>query len=101
MLNETYIRNLSNIVNTADTKEEIIERIVYLTNDLKNDIAEGIKEKGMNSGRVDFVSVPEAIKIISDGGIPTEDEKVELAIEYISDGNGDMAIELLKGILNK
>ena len=98
MLNETYIRNLTNIVNTATNKDEIIERVVYLTNDLKNDIAQAIKEKGMNSGRVDFVAVPEAIKIISDGGIPTDDESLELAIDYISDGDGDKAIELLKGL---
>ena len=101
MLNDTYIRNLKNIVNTAENKEEIIEKVVYLTNDLKNDIAQAIKEKGMNSGRVDFIAVPEAVRIVADGGIMTEEEKVELAIDYISDGDGDKAIELLKGVLNK
>lgn len=101
MTNETYIKRLNSLV--LDTifsdRNELAEAIVYLTNDLKNDIAQAIKEKGQSSGGVDFISVPEAIKIVADGGIPTKRELIELAQEYMNDGNVEKANELLNQVL--
>lgn len=101
MTNETYVKRLNSLV--LDTifsdRNELAEAIVYLTNDLKNDIAQAIKEKGQSSGGVDFISVPEAIKIVADGGIPTKRELIELAQEYMNDGNVAKANELLNQVL--
>lgn len=101
MTNETYVKRLNSLV--LDTifsdRNELAEAIVYLTNDLKNDIAQAIKEKGQSSGGVDFISVPEAIKIVADGGIPTKRELIELAQEYMNDGNVEKANELLNQVL--
>lgn len=103
MTNETYIKRLNSLV--LDTifsdRNELAEAIVYLTNDLKNDIAQAIKEKGQSSGGVDFISVPEAIKIVADGGIPTKRELIELAQEYMNDGNVAKANELLNQVLSE
>lgn len=101
MLNDTYIRNLKNIVNTAENKEEIIEKVVYLTNDLKNDIAEAIKEKGQSGSGVDFIPVPEAIEIVAKGGIVTNKEWLALARDYMADGEVDKAKEILDGIIGE
>lgn len=101
MLNETYIRNLTNIVNTATDKEEIIEKVIYLTNDLKNDIAEGIKEKGQSGGGVDFIPVPEAIEIVTKGGKITNKEWLALAMDYYHDGNQEKADEIMYGIIGE
>lgn len=101
MTNETYVKRLNSLVlDTIFTdRNELAEAIVYLTNDLKNDIAQAIKEKGQLSGGVDFISVPEAIKIVADGGIPTKRELIELAQEYMNDGNVAKANELLNQVL--
>ena len=101
MTNETYVKRLNSLVlDTIFTdRNELAEAIVYLTNDLKNDIAQAIKEKGQSSGGVDFISVPEAIKIVADGGIPTKRELIELAQEYMNDGNVEKANELLNQVL--
>ena len=101
MTNETYVKRLNSLVlDTIFTdRNELAEAIVYLTNDLKNDIAQAIKEKGQSSGGVDFISVPEAIKIVTDGGIPTKRELIELAQEYMNDGNVAKANELLNQVL--
>jgi len=103
MTNETYVKRLNSLV--LDTifsdRNELAEAIVYLTNDLKNDIAQAIKEKGQSSGGVDFISVPEAIKIVADGGIPTKRELIELAQEYMNDGNVEKANELLNQVLSE
>ena len=41
MLNETFIRKLNKIISEyASQPDDLVEQIVYLTNDLKNDIAE-------------------------------------------------------------
>lgn len=103
MTNETYIKRLNSLVlDTIFTdRNELAEAIVYLTNDLKNDIAQAIKEKGQSSGGVDFISVPEAIKIVADGGIPTKRELIELAQEYMNDGNVEKANELLNQVLSE
>ena len=101
MTNETYVKRLNSLVlDTIFTdRSQLAEAIVYLTNDLKNDIAQAIKEKGQSSGGVDFISVPEAIKIVADGGIPTKRELIELAQEYMNDGNVEKANELLNQVL--
>ena len=103
MTNETYIKRLNSLV--LDTifsdRTELAEAIVCLTNDLKNGIAQAIKEKGQSSGGVDFISVPEAIKIVADGGIPTKRELIELAQEYMNDGNVAKANELLNQVLSE
>lgn len=103
MTNETYVKRLNSLVlDTIFTdRNELAEAIVYLTNDLKNDIAQAIKEKGQSSGGVDFISVPEAIKIVADGGIPTKRELIELAQEYMNDGNVAKANELLNQVLSE
>ena len=102
MLNETFIRKLNKIISEyASQPDDLVEQIVYLTNDLKNDIAQAIKEKGQSSGGVDFISVPEAIKIVADGGIPTKRELIELAQEYMNDGNVEKANELLNQVLSE
>jgi len=103
MTNETYVKRLNSLVlDTIFTdRNELAEAIVYLTNDLKNDIAQAIKEKGQSSGGVDFISVPEAIKIVADGGIPTKRELIELAQEYMNDGNVEKANELLNQVLSE
>ena len=105
MLNETFIRKLNKIISeysfASQPPDDLVEQIVYLTNDLKNDIAQAIKEKGQSSGGVDFISVPEAIKIVADGGIPTKRELIELAQEYMNDGNVAKANELLNQVLSE
>ena len=98
MTQETYIKKINSILTTSD-KNELLTQLVYLTNELKNDIAEAIKEKGQSSGGVDFISVPEAIQIVTDGGIPTKRELIELAKEYMNDGNVEKANELLDKVL--
>ena len=98
MTQETYIKKINSILTTSD-KNELLTQLVYLTNELKSDIAEAIKEKGQSSGGVDFISVPEAIQIVTDGGIPTKRELIELAQEYMNDGNVGKANELLNKVL--
>ena len=98
MTQETYIKKINSILTTSD-KNELPTQLVYLTNELKSDIAEAIKEKGQSSGGVDFISVPEAIQIVTDGGIPTKRELIELAQEYMNDGNVEKANELLNKVL--
>ena len=98
MTQETYIKKINAILTTSD-KNESLTQLVYLTNELKSDIAEAIKEKGQSSGGVDFISVPEAIQIVTDGGIPTKRELIELAQEYMNDGNVEKANELLNKVL--
>ena len=101
MTQETYIKKLNTLVVATiyTDKNELVTQLVYLTNDLKSDIAEAIKEKGQSSGGVDFISVPEAIQIVTDGGIPTKRELIELAQEYMNDGNVEKANELLNQVL--
>ena len=101
MTQETYIKKLNTLViGTIYTdKNRLVEDIVYLTNELKSDIAQAIKEKGQSSGGVDFIPVPEAIQIVTDGGIPTKRELIELAKEYMNDGNVEKANELLDKVL--
>ena len=99
MTQETYIKKLNTLVTIYTDKNELLTQLVYLTNDLKGDIAEAIKEKGQSSGGVDFISVPEAIQIVTDGGIPTKRELIELAQEYMNDGNTEKANELLNKVL--
>lgn len=98
MTQETYIKKINSILTTSD-KNELPTQLVYLTNELKSDIAEAIKEKGQSSGGVDFIPVPEAIQIVTDGGIPTKRELIELAQEYMNDGNVEKANELLNKVL--
>ena len=98
MTQETYIKKINSILTTSD-KTGSLTQLVYLTNELKSDIAEAIKEKGQSSGGVDFISVPEAIQIVTDGGIPTKRELIELAQEYMNDGNVEKANELLNKVL--
>ena len=99
MLNETYIRNLTKIIKGAKDEKDAIEKVVYLTNQLKEDIAQAIKDKGQNSGMADFISVPEAIEIISRGGISTTRERLELAVDMLEDGEDTEAKKILKDIL--
>ena len=101
MTQETYIKKLNTLVIATiyTDKNELVEAIVYLTNELKSDIAKAIKEKGQSSGGVDFIPVPEAIQIVTDGGIPTKRELIELAKEYMNDGNVEKANELLNQVL--
>lgn len=99
MTQETYIKKINSIILTTSDKNELLTQLVYLTNELKSDIAEAIKEKGQSSGGVDFISVPEAIQIVTDGGIPTKRELIELAQEYMNDGNVEKANELLNKVL--
>lgn len=101
MLNETYIRKLNKIISEyASQPDDLVEQIVYLTNDLKNDIAEAIKEKAQSGGGVDFIDVPQAIEIVAKGGTPTKRELIELAQEYMNDGDVEKANELLNKVLN-
>lgn len=101
MFNETYIRKLNKIVNETESKEKLVESIVYLTNDLKNDIAEAIKEKGQSGSGVDFIPVPEAIEIVAKGGIATNKEWLALARDYMADGEVDRAKEILDGMIGE
>lgn len=99
MTQETYIKKLNTLVTIHTDKNELLTQLVYLINELKSDIAEAIKEKGQSSGGVDFISVPEAIQIVTDGGIPTKRELIELAQEYMNDGDVEKANELLDKVL--
>lgn len=99
MLNETYIRKLNKIITDAINEQDTVEQIVYLTNQLKEDIAQAIKDKGQNSGKADFISVPEAIEIISNGGTSTTREKLELAVDLLDDGESAEAKGIIQGIL--
>ena len=103
MTQETYIKKLNQITSeysfAKQVPDDLIEQLIYLTNELKSDIAQAIKEKGQSSGGVDFISVPEAIQIVTDGGIPTKRELIELAKEYMNDGNVEKANELLDKVL--
>lgn len=99
MTQETYIKRLNSVITIYADKDELLTQLVYLTNELKSDIAQAIKEKGQSSGGVDFISVPEAIQIVTDGGIPTKRELIELAQEYMNDGNTEKANELLNKVL--
>lgn len=102
MLNETYIRKLNKIISEyASQPDDLVEQIVYLTNDLKNDIAEAIKEKAQSGGGVDFIDVPQAIEIVAKGGTVTKKEWLELARDYMTDGEVDKAKEILDGIIGE
>ena len=99
MLNETYIRRLSKIIKSAKDEEVAVEKVVYLTNELKEDIAQAITEKSQNSGVANFISVPEAIEIISHGGIATTRESLELVVDLLEDGEDVQAKDIIKRIL--
>lgn len=101
MLNETFIRKLNKIVECASQPDNLVEQIVYLTNDLKNDIAEAIKERGQSGNGVDFIDVPQAIDIVAKGGIVTKKEWLSLARDYMVDGDIDKAKEILDGIIEE
>lgn len=102
MLNETFIRKLNKIISEyASPPDDLVEQIVYLTNDLKNDIAEAIKEKAQSGGGVDFIDVPQAIEIVAKGGTVTKKEWLELARDYMTDGEVDKAKEILDGIIGE
>ena len=105
MLNETYIRKLNKIISeysfASQPPDDLVEQIVYLTNDLKNDIAEAIKEKAQSGGGVDFIDVPQAIEIVAKGGTVTKKEWLELARDYMTDGEVDKAKEILDGIIGE
>lgn len=102
MLNETFIRKLNKIISEyASQPDDLVEQIVYLTNDLKNDIAEAIKEKAQSGGGVDFIDVPQAIEIVAKGGTVTKKEWLELARDYMTDGEVDKAKEILDGIIGE
>lgn len=96
MTQETYEKKLRNIISSGDNVDEVVNQLINLTNILKSDIAEGIKEKSQNSGVADFVDVPTAIQIVTDGGIPTDNELIELAQEYMKDGDIKEANRLLE-----
>lgn len=104
MTNETYIRKLNSIIAeysfASQPPDDLVEQIIYLTNDLKNDIAEAIKDNAQDSGAVSFIPVPQAIEIVANGGIPTKRELIELAQEYMNDGDVEKANELLNKVLN-
>lgn len=105
MLNETYIRKLNKIISeysfASQPPDDLVEQIVYLTNDLKNDIAEAIKERGQSGNGVDFIDVPQAIDIVVKGGIVTKKEWLSLARDYMVDGDIDKAKEILDGIIEE
>jgi hypothetical protein len=102
MLNETFIRKLNKIISEyASQPDDLVEQIVYLTNDLKNDIAEAIKDKAQSGGGVDFIDVPQAIEIVAKGGTVTKKEWLELARDYMTDGEVDKAKEILDGIIGE
>lgn len=99
MINETYQKKVKSIIEQGETSEEVVNKIVNLTNRLKEDIAEAIKEKAQSSGGVDFIDVPKAIEIVANGGIPTKRELIELAREYMNDGDKEKANEMFDLIL--
>ena len=105
MLNETYIRKLNKIISeysfASQPPDDLVEQIVYLTNDLKNDIAEAIKERGQSGNGVDFIDVPQAIDIVAKGGIVTKKEWLSLARDYMVDGDISKAKEILDGIIEE
>ena len=97
MTNETYQKKLNEFISDYGVTAEVIN----LTNIIKSDICEAIKNNAQSGGGVAFIDVPTAIKIITDGGIPTKRELIELAQEYMNDGNNDKANELLNKVLNE
>lgn len=104
MLIETYKRNLRKIVcshtnlSSGETSK-LLSEIENLTNELKNDIAEAIKYSSQTSGAVDFIDVPQAISIVTQGGIPTKRERLELARECIDDGDSEEVKKLIDALL--
>lgn len=101
MINETYQKALKSIIEHGETSEGVVSEIMNLTNTMKGDIAEAIKKHGQSSGGVDFIDVPKAIEIVGNGGIPTKRELVELAREYMNEGDKAKANEMFDLILNE
>lgn len=100
MTQETYAKKINSIL-ADDTLSGVdtTEAILNLTNILKEDMAEAINKTAMSGGNVSFISVPQAIKIITDGGIPTKREIMELAQEYMNEGNIRKANELMDALI--
>ena len=100
MTNETFQKKIKTIISNADTSEYgVSAEILNLVNILKSDIAEAIKENAQSGSGVDFIDVPQAVDIIINGGIPTKRELIELAQEYMNDGDSEKANELLDKVL--
>ena len=75
--------------------------IINLINILKSDIAQAIKDSAQSGGGVDFIDVPKAIEIVTNGGIPTRRELLELAQEFMNNGQIEKANALMEKILDK
>ena len=99
MLNETYIKKVTSLVKSEKTEDGVIEGVIILTNTLKEDIAQAIKEKAQSGGGVDFIDVPTAIEIVSMGGIPTTREKLELLRDCLVEGDNEDALKIVNEVL--
>ena len=100
MTHQTYHKRLDTLINQSImSHDELIEQLENLKNILLSDIAEAIKENGQSGGGVDFIDVPKAIEIVGNGGIPTKRELLELAQEYMNEGNIKEANDLLNKVL--